>query len=252
MCDSHTHWGARGRTWVLILATASIPPRCYYTQLCQLCVLVCVCSCVFLSLYLLFLSPSSLLSLSLTAGSPPRLAAGPWALHFFPLYILIQVHSRSLCTDVDATNTVLRGLFHIGSLCYLAAFIHPAFATVPISVQKSLTRVWVLSYILFISVCVWHCLPLLLLKQLGLPQHILVAWRMSLGWRELIFPQTPLLSFNSCILYILFLSLFPLIICRSPAHVPSGCWPLILPEWEHTHTHTDIDYRRLAIWPSDP
>lgn len=48
LCDSHFHTlgggGAKGRTCMLILATDNIPPHCYYTQLCQLC--------VFLSLYL--------------------------------------------------------------------------------------------------------------------------------------------------------------------------------------------------------
>ena len=96
-----THTGGQeGRTWVLILVTASIPPCCYYTQLSAVCVCVCVhvrvcaCSCVCLCVCVSLSEPVCYslhlhsFSLSITAGSPPRTAADPRAQHLYTNWLV--------------------------------------------------------------------------------------------------------------------------------------------------------------------
>lgn len=64
-----THTGGKREDLDVNISSSQHSSRGYYTQLCQLCVCNSHCTC-------LFLSPSSLLFLSQTAGSPPSPAAG--------------------------------------------------------------------------------------------------------------------------------------------------------------------------------
>lgn len=119
---------------MLILATDNIPPHCYYTRLCQLC--------VFLSLYLSapFTIFTPFLNLSdklLPPPSPPTYE--PPSL---PLPIDLQILDLIFATDVEAINDGTPALL---SLCRLPALVRSPCLVIylPVlqsSVQISLSR----------------------------------------------------------------------------------------------------------------